>query len=307
MNEIPKLVKKLIGELPAEKQSKYLQELEDKLPVTEQAFNGQRIDHILKIINTFVLKLDTFRRNQMQLMDDRQHDFDGLSKDIKQGSKYIKDVESITLAAEKTTNLLKEQFSQYVSTTSKQADIILVLSEKTNLMHEVIKKNTELADMNSDELKRLGNLVSEFGSQLTLLKLSIPNEVEIKAGTGIIIDKKIGKKKTTFTVSQITDTVKGKVFLMNSPGGSSQVSSGGGDSFETVAKNLKAYSYTINYSGDDITSIVYNLGTGIITKTLNLTGDNLTSIVLSDNTPAGISLTKTLVYTGDNITSVNYS
>lgn len=75
-------------------------------------------------------------------------------------------------------------------------------------------------------------------------------------------------------------------------------------SFETVSKNLDASGATLNYTGDNLTSIVYANG---ITKTLNYTGDNLTSVVLSGSTPSGISLTKTLSYTGDNLTGVAYS
>jgi hypothetical protein len=81
--------------------------------------------------------------------------------------------------------------------------------------------------------------------------------------------------------------------------------SGGGsaDSFETVSKNLDASNATLNFTGDNLTSIVYANG---ITKTLNYTGDNLTSVVLSGSTPSGIDLTKTLTYTGDTLTGVTY-
>jgi hypothetical protein len=75
-------------------------------------------------------------------------------------------------------------------------------------------------------------------------------------------------------------------------------------SFETVSKNLKSIDATYNYTGDNLTSIVYNNG---ITKTLNYTGDNLTSVVLSGATPSGIDLTKTFNYTGENITSKTYT
>lgn len=81
-------------------------------------------------------------------------------------------------------------------------------------------------------------------------------------------------------------------------------SSGLSDSFETVSKNLDASGATLNYTGDNLTSIDYANG---ITKTLNYTGDNLTSVVLSGSTPSGITLTKTLVYSGDNLTGVTYS
>lgn len=81
-------------------------------------------------------------------------------------------------------------------------------------------------------------------------------------------------------------------------------SGGIGNSFETVSKNLSAEDATLNYTGDNLTSIVYASG---VTKTLNYTGANLTSIVLSGSTPGGIDLTKTLSYTGDALTGIVYS
>jgi hypothetical protein len=78
-------------------------------------------------------------------------------------------------------------------------------------------------------------------------------------------------------------------------------------SFDTVNRNLSSYPYQINYSGDTISSIVFNLGLTTITKTFGYTSGILTSIVLSGDTPQGISLTKTFGYTGDKITSVTYT
>jgi hypothetical protein len=78
--------------------------------------------------------------------------------------------------------------------------------------------------------------------------------------------------------------------------------------FETVAKSLGAFPYTINYTSGRVSSIVYTLpGPVTITKTINYTGTQVTSIVLSGATPSGIQLTKTLTYTGNNVTGVAYS
>lgn len=77
--------------------------------------------------------------------------------------------------------------------------------------------------------------------------------------------------------------------------------------FETVSKNLKGNPYALNYTSGNLTSIVYTLTSGTITKTLNYTGTKLTSIVLSGDTPNGIHLTKTLSYTGDTLTAITYS
>ena len=92
--------------------------------------------------------------------------------------------------------------------------------------------------------------------------------------------------------------------------GSGNIDISGGSAeqtFETVSKNLKAYPATFNYTTGTLTSIVYTLPVGTITKTLNYTTGTLTSIVLSGNTPSGIDLTKTLVYSGGIITSITYS
>jgi hypothetical protein len=80
------------------------------------------------------------------------------------------------------------------------------------------------------------------------------------------------------------------------------------EAFEKVSKNLKSYPYTLNYTGEDLTSLVYDLGSGqSITKTLAYSDGNLISITLSGDTPAGINLVKTLSYTDENLTSVTYA
>jgi hypothetical protein len=80
------------------------------------------------------------------------------------------------------------------------------------------------------------------------------------------------------------------------------------NTFETVSKNLSSYNWAFNYTGVDLTSIVYTIpSVWTITKTLNYTSWVLTSIVLSGNTPGGIALTKTLWYTSGVLTSVTYS
>jgi len=78
-------------------------------------------------------------------------------------------------------------------------------------------------------------------------------------------------------------------------------------SFETVSKNLKAWDYTLSYTGDSLTSITYTAGAETIVKTLGYTGDQLTTITLSGDTPSGIELVKTLTYTGDSLTGVAYA
>ena len=77
--------------------------------------------------------------------------------------------------------------------------------------------------------------------------------------------------------------------------------------FETISKNLKSYPASLNYTSGSLTSIVYTLPSGTITKTLNYVSGVLSSIVLSGNTPDGISLTKTLNYTAGQLLSISYS
>lgn len=77
--------------------------------------------------------------------------------------------------------------------------------------------------------------------------------------------------------------------------------------FEYVSKNIKSWNYSLSYTGDKLTTVVFTENSSTITKTLNYTGDKLTSIVLSGDTPTGIDLTKTLTYTGDKLTSVAYT
>lgn len=80
-----------------------------------------------------------------------------------------------------------------------------------------------------------------------------------------------------------------------------------GDSFETVSKNLSAYPFTLNYTGAELTSIVYDTGAGNITKTFGYTLGVLTTITLSGATPSGIDLVKTLLYSGGQLTGATYS
>jgi hypothetical protein len=105
----------------------------------------------------------------------------------------------------------------------------------------------------------------------------------------------------------------GKIPMTNAQGkldASLIPASGGGlgDSFETVSQNLKDYPSTLNFTGELLTSKVYDLGSGqSITITYNYTGEFLTSKVLSGDTPSGILLTKTYLYSGDIFTGNTYS
>ena len=100
-------------------------------------------------------------------------------------------------------------------------------------------------------------------------------------------------------------TVSKTIFI---PASSDPDAPGGSNTFEYVSKNIRSHDNTLNYTGKDLTSIVYDLGGGFsITKTFNYTMNDLTSIVLSGDTPAGIDLTKTLTYTVKDLTGITYS
>tara|TARA_R110002153_G_scaffold57206_1_gene157513 strand:- start:202 stop:1392 length:1191 start_codon:yes stop_codon:yes gene_type:complete len=79
------------------------------------------------------------------------------------------------------------------------------------------------------------------------------------------------------------------------------------ETFETYNRNLKAYNFVANRTGDDITSLVYTKGTSVITKTFTRANGLLVSITLSGDIPAGIATTKTIVRTSNDKTDFVYS
>lgn len=98
------------------------------------------------------------------------------------------------------------------------------------------------------------------------------------------------------------EEVTGKVRVLGTGGVSFD------DTFETVSKNLKGNPFVLNYTGSQLTSMVYTLPDSLeITKTFAYTGSQLDSITLSGDTPSGIDLVKTLGYTDGKLTSVTYS
>lgn len=111
-------------------------------------------------------------------------------------------------------------------------------------------------------------------------------------------------------IQQVQKSVSSKTYSANEIQGLADFVAENGSgtvSFETVSKNLSAYPNVLNYTGENLTSIVYTTDTGTVTKTLDYTGDNLTSITLSGDLPSGIETVKTLSYTGDNLTGIAYS
>ena len=79
------------------------------------------------------------------------------------------------------------------------------------------------------------------------------------------------------------------------------------ESFESIAKNIKSYPFANTFTDGLLTSVVYTLPSGTITKTVNYASGRVSSIVLSGATPIGIDLTKTINYSDGVVSSVSYS
>lgn len=106
----------------------------------------------------------------------------------------------------------------------------------------------------------------------------------------------------------------GVLEFKNEGGAWTALGAGGGGggiavTFETINKNLESKDYTLNYTGDVLTTIVYDLpGSLTITKTFAYTGARLDTITLSGDLPVGLPTTiKNLAYTGDKLTAVTYT
>jgi hypothetical protein len=102
----------------------------------------------------------------------------------------------------------------------------------------------------------------------------------------------------------------GKVVKVNAGETAVEFGIGGGslaDTYETVSQNIKAYPVTFTYTGDLITQVDYDIGTGTVVKTISYTGDKVSSIVLSGDTPSGIDLTKTFSWSGETLLGYSYS
>ena len=79
-------------------------------------------------------------------------------------------------------------------------------------------------------------------------------------------------------------------------------------SFETFAKNLRAYPASFGYAGDGtLETVAFTTPDGTVTKTLGYASGQLVTLTLSGALPSGIDTVKTLVYAGDSLASVSYS
>lgn len=126
---------------------------------------------------------------------------------------------------------------------------------------------------------------------------------KIKSGRVITVtsDEFIGNKGTIFYDE---DTGQLKLSDGITPGG---ISISIKSSFETINKNLSGYPSTLSYTNGKLTSVIYNLNTGTITKNLTYTEDLLTSISLSGDLFPGLLLTKNLIYQDNRLIQTNYS
>ena len=79
-------------------------------------------------------------------------------------------------------------------------------------------------------------------------------------------------------------------------------------SFETFAKNLRAYPASFGYAVDGtLETVAFTTPDGTVTKTLGYASGQLVTLTLSGALPSGIDTVKTLVYAGDSLASVSYS
>jgi phage host-nuclease inhibitor protein Gam len=157
---------------------------------------------------------------------------------------------------------------------------------------ETLKKDARLDISAIRGLDDYGDLEDDV-EKLTKKIDKIKKEKSVLVHGGGGTDEKVKLNASDPTAGYLDDKITGYGFQ--------------GTTFESVSKNLRSYPYALNYTGSSLTSIVYTLPSGIITKTLNYSGDTLTSIVLSGDTPSGISLTKTLNWSGDTLTAITYS
>jgi hypothetical protein len=128
------------------------------------------------------------------------------------------------------------------------------------------------------------------------------NITEVIEEVGIVVDE--GTCDITIDVLERDDLVE---VVIEQAGIKGDNGTSYQESFETVSKNLKTNPFVLNYTNDELTSIVYTLNSGTITKTINRTNDVVISIVLSGDLPLNIDTTKTLNYTNEVLTSITYS
>jgi len=80
------------------------------------------------------------------------------------------------------------------------------------------------------------------------------------------------------------------------------------DTFETFSKNLRSYNFTIEYTDNRVTKLIYTSPVGIIEKLLTYNAQNeLTAITLSGAIPLGVALQKTITYENGKLKTITYS
>jgi hypothetical protein len=113
------------------------------------------------------------------------------------------------------------------------------------------------------------------------------------------IDKTLDANSTS--LDEVADVLSTLIDdLQNGYSGSSR------ETFETISLNLKSYPKNLNYTNNILTSILFTLPNGTITKTFNYIDGVLSTVVLSGDI-LGTNLTKSLSYTNNNLTSITYS
>lgn len=267
------------------------------LEVSLETFKKDFAAEVKDTLNAFIAETKKIE----QRIESGQENADRKIKDTKELVNSMQQaVAEQAKSAELTVETMRENMSalpQFVKSVNKQ------IKEMREVIEEI---NSDDSGVTKEELAELRKLIDKRDREYT----ERINSFQGSGGANPLIfrynNNKISDNVQILNVTGAGATLaysQNGVATLNIPGGATAE-----ETFESVSKNLKSYPYELTYTGDDLTSIVYDLGGGLqIVKTLTYTGENLTEIVLSGDVPSGISTTKTLSYTGDNLTDIIYS
>lgn len=184
--------------------------------------------------------------------------------------------------------------------------IILEIVESPPTSLSVLLENSVIEVAPSQDLQIVVSSVSSENIEITESSVI---EVVVEQESPIIIEvQSIGTQGPQGPQGNIgPQGPQGNQGLQGNDGETGPAGTSYQEQFETVSKNLKSWNYSLSYSFNVLSSIVYTSGSESVTKTFNYIGGNLASVVLTGDTPSGIFLTKTFIYSGENLTSIAYS
>lgn len=152
------------------------------------------------------------------------------------------------------------------------------------------------------------------GNQMRVMSLSIYNSDTVNRIITVRISTTVILIKALIVAGGSLQYEAGKGWMVHNAGGILQYVGNTGPSgsvaasWESVAQNLYAYDEVVNYASGRVSFIDYAATGGTITKTINYAGDDISSVVLSGaGLPGGTDLTKTLTYSSGNVTAISYT